>query len=489
VRTQILRGGKVVDEYHTPLGVRSIHFDAQKGFSLNGASMKLKGVCLHDDAGVLGAAVPRKVWEFRLKKLRDAGCNAIRTSHNPPPPDLLDLCDRMGFLVMDEAFDEWTRGKKKWVAGTNKGQPSFDGYHTYFDRWAETDLRDMVLRDRNHPSIILWSIGNEIDYKNDPYPPNSQELPPVAAALIRVVKQFDPTRPTTAACASVPTNLFCDQLDVVGYNYQEQLYAPDHAAHPWRVLYGSENYHRSEAWQAVVDNEFIAGQFLWTGADYLGESGGWPGRGSLSGMLDLAGLEKSMYYFRQSLWTDAPMVHLRPSPNGFICYTNCDAVELFEDGHSLGEQPSPAATRVVFWRSDRPGHVYKAVGKKSGATACEFVWKKPAGTAKLAAKTESTTLTADGRDVAVIEVTVTDAEGNPVMNAGNAVSCTVDGPGRLLGIENGDINNHDTAAVTTRNANRGRLVVYVQSAHTPGHIETRLSADGLQPCTVNIPSN
>jgi hypothetical protein len=135
----------------------------------------------------------------------------------------------------------------------------------------------------------------------------------------------------------VPTNLFCDQLDVVGYNYQEQLYAADHAAHPHRALYGSENYHRTEAWQAVVDNEFIAGQFLWTGVDYLGESGGWPSRGSLSGMLDLAGLEKSMYYFRQSLWTDALVVHLRPSPNGFVCYTNCDAVELFEDGHSLGD--------------------------------------------------------------------------------------------------------------------------------------------------------
>ena len=182
VQTQVKRNGAIIDQYTTPFGIRTFVFDPDKGFSINGQSMKLKGVCLHHDAGALGAAVPIQVWERRLKLLKDAGCNAIRCSHNPPAPEFLDLCDRMGFLVMDEAFDEWTQGKKKWIVGHNVGTAGFDGYHSDFDKWADIDIHDMVVRDRNHPSIILWSIGNEIDYQNDPYPPDSPELPPIAAA-------------------------------------------------------------------------------------------------------------------------------------------------------------------------------------------------------------------------------------------------------------------------------------------------------------------
>ena len=260
------------DACKTPFGIRTFAFDPAKGFSLNGQSTKLKGVCLHHDAGALGAAVPIQVWQRRLKLLKEAGCNAIRCTHNPPAPEFLDLCDRMGFLVMDEAFDEWTRGKHKWIVGHNVGEPGTDGYHSDFDRWADRDIRDMVLRDRNHPSVILWSIGNEIDYLDDPYPPNCEELPPIAERLIKDVKAVDTTRPVTAACAAPQTNLFKKLLDVEGYNYMEKLYAEDHAAHPKRVIYGSENGHFPAAWQAVVDNDYIAGQFLWTGADYLGEA-------------------------------------------------------------------------------------------------------------------------------------------------------------------------------------------------------------------------
>jgi beta-galactosidase len=218
IETQVKQGGKTVDRYSTAFGIRTFAFDPAKGFSINGQGMKLKGVCLHHDAGALGAAVPVEVWQRRLKLLQEAGCNAIRCSHNPPAPEFLDLCDRMGFLVMDEAFDEWARGKHKWLVGHNVGQPGTDGYHSDFDQWSDIDIRDMVVRDRNHPSIILWSIGNEIDYNNDPYPPNSPALPPIAKRLIKDVKTVDTTRPVTAACAFPATNLFKRLLDVEGYN-------------------------------------------------------------------------------------------------------------------------------------------------------------------------------------------------------------------------------------------------------------------------------
>ncbi len=332
--------------------------------------------------------MPIQVWETRLKLLQEAGCNAIRTSHNPPAPEFLDLCDRMGFLVMDEAFDEWTEGKKKWIVGHNVGQPGTDGYHSDFDKWADIDIRDMVLRDRNHPSIIMWSIGNEIDYQNDPFPPNSAALPPIAKRLIDDVKAVDTTRPVTAACAFPATNLFKKLLDIEGYNYMEQLYAGDHAANPNRVMYGSENHHTLAAWQAVEQNDYIAGQFLWTGIDYLGEAGTWPSHGSGAGLINLAGFPKNQYYFRKSLWADAPMVYLSTTAifagrgarrgtagSNIFCFTNCERVELFHDGKSLGSKPH-AAGEVLSWPVDFTGGILKAVGTKGSATV-EFELRKP----------------------------------------------------------------------------------------------------------------
>ncbi len=485
LKTQVIRDGNVVDECHTPFGVRTFHFDPDKGFSINGQAMKLKGVCLHDDAGALGAVTPAAVWDAGLRRLRDAGCNAIRTSHNPPPTELLDLCDRLGFLVMDEAFDEWTRGKKKWVHGVNRGLPSFDGYHTYFANWAKIDLRDMLLRDRNHPSIILWSIGNEIDFKNDPYPPNSDELPPVAAMLIKVIKQYDLTRPVTAACASVPTNLFCDELDVVGYNYQEPLYAADHAAHPARVIYGSENKHTAAAWQAVARNDYIAGQFLWTGIDYLGEAAPWPNRSRSSGLLDLAGFEKPQYYFRKSLWTDQPMVYLDPASKGITCYTNCQSVELFQDGQLVSEKPLPD-DRMITWPVLFTGSTLKAVGKNAGAAVCSFELKKPGAPGRIAIKADVESLKPDGRDLAQIEACITDADGNVVTDASSLVHCTIHGPGRLLGMESGDPDSHESYQADFHKAYRGHLLIYVQSTGMPGNILVQLTAQGLSPAQATI---
>ena len=434
VQAQVREGVTTIDRYTTPFGIRNFAFDPAKGFSLNGQGMKLKGVCLHHDAGALGGAVPIQVWQRRLRLLKEAGCNAIRCSHNPPAPEFLDLCDRMGFLVMDEAFDEWTRGKRKWIIGHNVEPPGTDGYHSDFDQWADIDIRDMVLRDRNHPSIILWSIGNEIDYQDDAYPPNSPELPPIAERLIKDVKALDTTRPVTAACAFPATNLFKKLLDVEGYNYMERLYEGDHAAHPARVMYGSENSHALAAWQAVAENDYIAGQFLWTGIDYLGEARVWPSHANRAGLLNLAGFPKDLYYFRKSLWTASPMVYLTTSPpvrRGWFwggpaakavwCYTNCDRVELFHDGQSLGSKPQ-TDQRVITWRLDFTSGVLKAVGTRGGKQV-SFELKKAGAAAKVILRPDVESLLPNGRDVAQIEVDVADKDGTLASDVGNLISC------------------------------------------------------------------
>jgi beta-galactosidase len=506
VQTQVKMGGAAIDQYTTPFGIRTFNFDPAKGFSINGQSMKLKGVCLHHDAGALGAAVPIQVWERRFKLLKDAGCNAIRCSHNPPAPEFLDLCDRMGFLVMDEAFDEWTGPKNKWVTGRNNGTAAKFGYAQDFEKWADIDIRDMVLRDRNHPSIIMWSIGNEIDYTNDPWPSNSPALPPIAERLIKDVKAVDTTRPVTAACAFPAANLFKGLLDIEGYNYMEQRYAGDHAANPNRVIYGSENSHALNTWQAVAQNDFIAGQFLWTGIDYLGEAGGFPNHGSSAGMINLAGFPKNQYYFRQSLWSDVPMVYLftggfggrgrgggvpgRGATGGNIsCYTNCDNVELFHDGQSLGSKPH-APGETTTWQVDFTSGVLKAVGKKGTATAA-FELKKAGAAAKLALRPDwygqsRPGLQAKG-DVAQIEVDVTDQDGTLVPDAANLITCALSGPARLLGIENGNLNGIEDNKGLTHSVFQGRMMVYVQATQSSGEIKLSVSAPNLEAASLALP--
>ena len=312
------KNGVVTDRAEIPFGIRTGVFDADRGFFLNGENMKLKGVCVHHDAGCLGAAVPESVWRIRLEKLKDMGCNALRTAHNPPDPALLDLCDKLGFLVMDEAFDEWEGIKNKWWQGHNVYPPKHFGYAEDFPQWHAEDLRSMVERDRNHPCVILWSIGNEIDYPNDPYvtplfkevlgnndankplaerlyddrKPDAGRLAKVAAELTAQVHVLDDSRPVTSALSFPELSNrtgYADALDIAGYNYREQFYEEDHKAYPGRVILGSENSHDPAAWRAVTDHEYMAGQFLWTGVDFLGECPGWPKRISQAGALDLRG--------------------------------------------------------------------------------------------------------------------------------------------------------------------------------------------------------
>ncbi len=417
--TEIIEEGVSKDLVKTPVGIRWFEFSPSRGFSLNGAGMKIKGVCVHHDAGCLGAAVPEKVWSRRLGYLKEMGCNAIRTSHNPPAPCLLDLCDEMGFLVIDEAFDEWEGAKNKWTTGHNVYPPVHYGYYEDFPQWGETDIMDMVLRDRNHPSVIMWSIGNEIDYPNDPYchpaflvmtgnndaekpaserlydpnRPNAERLVTIAGRLVRRVKECDTTRPVTAAAAFPElSNLtgYTALLDAVGYNYKENLYEKDHLKYPGMIIYGSENTADFDAWLAVRDSEYICAQFVWTGIDFMGEARGWPVRISRSGFLDLAGFRKPGYYYRQSLWTSKPMAYLtsrrkrdnaaagiqgeasepRAPDTGephwnwskgdkveVVCFTNCEEAELFINGRSAGTRTlKDYPQRYMVWEMDyEPG--------------------------------------------------------------------------------------------------------------------------------------
>jgi hypothetical protein len=492
--TEIKTENEVVDDECTSFGIRRFDFDPDKGFSLNGESMKLKGLCIHHDAGALGAAVPIQVWERRLRIFKELGCNAIRMSHNPPASNLLDLCDAMGFLVIDEAFDEWDGCKRKWVEGWNKGIPSLKGYGEHFKEWSERDLREMILRDRNHPSVILWSIGNEIDFPTDPHPPNAQALVPIAKRLVAIVKSLDTSRPVTAGLASPETCLFADCLDVVGYNYHEDLYEKDHSRYPRRAIYGSENGKGLNSWLAVEKNDFIPGLHLWTGIDFLGEAGAWPSRNSRAGLLDLAGFKKRAAYFWQSLWTENPMVHLIFEPGkgaqakpAMACYTNCESVELLRDEESLGEKRlSDSPDRVLRWQISSGEGVVSALGKRQGVVVCAAEWKAPGEPDRFLLTQDRETLLANGTDVAHIEVRIVDANGVRVEDAQHEITCAIKGPARLIGMESGNARSHEDYKSNRRKAFRGRLLLYIQSGKESGEVEVSLTAEGLPPAGVHL---
>ncbi len=519
--------GAVIDQTTTPFGIRTIRFDPDKGFFLNGRSMKLKGVCIHHDAGPLGAAVPDKVLERRLLILRDLGVNAIRTSHNPPAPELLDLCDRLGLLVKDEAFDEFAPAKNKWVAGRNAGQPSRFGYAELFSQWSVTDIQDMVRRDRNHPCVILWSIGNEIDFANDPFThpvlgndyrpgnPPAENLPALAAPLIAAVKQIDPTRPVTAALANVAMSDAVglgERLDVVGYNYQEPRYSADHQKYPKRVIFGSENSHSYGNWTAVRESDYVAGQFLWTGIDYLGEANRWPNRGSGAGLLDLCGFKKPNAWFRQSLWSDRPMVYLCTSapsggrgmrPRGMraeehwnwpsdanvtvTCYTNCPQVRLTLNARQIGLKPlTEAVNGNLAWQVPFEPGLLKAEGLKEGKTVAEFSLAAAGAASRIALVPDVTQLAADGKDICHVEFRITDEKGVLVPDASQEVTFEASGPATILAIGNADLNSPDSTKDLTHKAYRGRGLAILQAGREPATVYVTAKAQGLEPASLEI---
>jgi beta-galactosidase len=533
----VVRGKGIIDSQSIQVGFRNIRFDADKGFFLNGRNMKLKGICLHHDAGTLGSAVPRQVISRRLDILKELGCNAIRTSHNPFSSDFLELCDEKGFLVIGEAFDEWELPKKKWIEGWNKGTPGKDGYSADFKEWSKTDLRDMILRDRNHPSIIMWSIGNEVDYPNDPYThqvlnteanpqtwakydeklPNASRLGEVAKELVADVKKLDTSRPVTAGLASALMSNetgYADALDVTGYNYQEFRYAPDHQKYPKRILYGSENGMALDAWNIVADNDYVLGQFLWTGFEYLGEAGQFPSRHSTSGIIDLAGNKKPEFYFRQSLWSDKPMVFIgttdRLTDNGPVSlwahkrvdpvwnwnagqlisvnvFTNCEEVELYLNSQSLGtKKMADFRNRTITWEVPYQSGVLKAVARTSGRELASYEIRTAGKQAVITAKCDVASLRGDRQDLAHISVTINDEAGNINYSAENEITCEVSGPVRILGIEDSNPRNIEDYKDNKQKAFHGKLLIYIQSLEKSGKAKVTLSSPGLKGTTVEL---
>lgn len=527
LKSSLKNDEKIVDQTDTVFGIRTIQFEPNKGFLLNGKQVKIKGVCLHHDAGCLGAAVPERVLEHRLRILKELGVNAIRTSHNPPAPELLNICDILGLLVKDEAFDEFTPPKNKWVSGWNAGIPSRFGYGELFTQWSVIDMKDLVLRDRNHPSVFMWSIGNEIDYANDPFShpvlgedyrpeqPSAANLVKYAKPLIiEVAKKYDNTRPVTAALANIPMSNavgFAQMLDIVGYNYQEKYYESDHKMYPDRFIFGSENSHRYSDWTMVRDNDYVAGQFLWTGIDYLGEARQWPDKAFGSGLLDLCGFKKPLGWFRQSLWSSEPMVYISVSQSRgrrrgisraeehwnwpadttvtVLCCTNCPEVKLMLNDKIIGTKKLTETVQgLLSWEVPYEAGTLKAVGIKGGTAVCEYALKTAGPASRIKLLPDVTEIRADGKDICHLEFQIVDDPGVRVPDAEHELTFKLDGPGEILGIENGNISSHEDYKDKIHKAYYGRGLVILQSKQAPGIIRLAAHSYGLKEASVEIKS-
>ncbi|MGE6355515.1 sugar-binding domain-containing protein [Flavobacterium sp. NPDC079362] len=535
LKTTVFKDGKLIDETVTKTGFRDFKFDSNNGFALNGKWMKMKGVCLHHDAGVLGSAVPREVWETRLKTLKEIGVNAIRTSHNPQAPVFYELCDELGLLVLNEAYDEWEFPKRKWLEGWNYGTPGFEGTFDIFADYGEKDLEDFVRRDRNHLSVFAWSIGNEVDYPNDPYShpvldkgkegfgqaayggykkdaPDAMRLGVIAKRLVAAVKKYDESRPTTAGLAGVAMSNETEYpgvLDITGYNYTESKYQSDHEKYPNRVIFGSENVHDMEPWLAVKNNKHIFGQFLWTGIDYLGESGRWPSRGFYSGLVDFAGVIKPRGYFRQSLWSDKPMTYVGTYPlkdvkdiskdawaiwnytQGekirVVVYTNAAKARLELNGKVVGETKAyDQKTGIIYWDIPFAAGKLEAVGlSKDDKEVSRYSITTTQQPVELAIADKNIIITKD-KGVAKIMVQVQDQNGLPVMLSDNEVTCTITGPGVLLGLEAG--NNSDMTDYTdnVQRVYHGHIAAYIQATGEAQPIKVTFTSQWLKPVEVTI---
>ena len=538
---ELQAGADIFQTQPMRIGIRTIAFDPDKGFFLNGIPRKIKGVCLHHDAGCLGSAVWPDVWRRRLEKLKDMGCNAIRMSHNPHMDELYDLCDEMGFMVMDEAFDEWEGCKNKWSRGHNVYPPVHQGYAMDFPEWHVQDLEDMVIRNRNRPSVILWSIGNEIDYPNDPYvhplfttmsgnndankpaqemmynpdKPNMERLATIGSMLVNIVKNLDTSRPVLIAAAfpelSSQVGLF-DSLDIVGYNYKEHLYEEDHKRFPRLPITGSENRHDMPAWKAVLNNEFISGQFLWTGIDYLGEARGWPVRGSSPGLLDTAGYEKTAFYRRKALWTDRPFMYLasRLQPEQpekgeihpsallrswdympgqiieVICYTNMAQAELFCNGTSCGKGRLDDNRGYISWTIPFERGTLEASSVGEHTETRDAIESTLAPVRLHLHEWKSTAVPSQEKyRIIQIEACILDEAGRFCTGACHNVTVSLEGEGKILGIENGDLSDCTRYSSQRRQLYKGRLVVYVlRASHKPATLTA--AAEGLRSAVISL---
>ena len=523
IQTEIYQNGKLVDSYQTQLGVRWFEFTPDKGFFLNGEPLKIYGVNQHHDLGALGAAVNTRAMERQLEILKEMGVNAIRMAHNPPAPELLHLCDRMGFLVIDESFDEWKRTKVK------------KGYHLYWDEWHVRDLQDMVLRDRNHPSVIAWSIGNEIPEQFD-----SAGIA-ITKELVQIVKEIDPTRPVTCALTETdPSKNYIYQsgaLDLLSFNYKHRDYLKFPERYPGECMLASENMSalstrgcydfpsdsvriwppaykapfdgnpdltassfdnciaywgatHEDTWAVIKNNDFIPGMFIWSAFDYLGEPlpYPYPARSSYLGIIDLCGFPKDVYYMYQAEWTDKTVLHLFPHWNWeegqpvdlWAYYNHADEVELWVNGVSQGRKAKETDQFHVMWRVPfSPGSI-RAVSYRNGDKVGEKEIFTAGPAAKIELATDRINLNADGSDLSFITVKVTDKDGNMVPDAANLINFRVEGEGTIAGVDNGYQASTEPFKANYRKAFNGMCLLIIQTTDQAGEIVVKASSDGLE---------
>jgi beta-galactosidase len=542
VHATLLRNGKPVDEEVVPFGIREFRFDADQGFFLNGVHHKVLGVALHTDGGAVGTAVPLAVWERRLTELRKVGVNAIRTAHNPPAPEFLDLADRMGFLIMDEMFDCWTVAKNPY------------DYHLYFKEWNIRDTTDTVMRDRNHPSIILWSAGNEIHDT-----PRPEIAIPILKSLVATFHQNDPTRPVTQALFRPNASHdyedgLADLLDVIGQNYRPLEILAAHAQKPTRSIIGTENAHDRDQWTAVRDHAEYSGQFLWSGIDYLGESRTWPTIGSGSGLLNSVALPHGRAYERESWWATTPMVamvrrtavvrpasidpgyanatsmdqsaapatpraarppagartaappvdaavrfseplladwtpkDLTPHTENVEVYTNAEEVELFLNGKSLGnEKQHPDASAITFQVPFEPGTL-KAVARSGGTIVASDELKTAGKPAQLVftADKPTTPLSPDWNDVRYVTATLVDAAGTRIPDSTTVVHFAAKGPASIIAVDNGNMMDHDPFQATQRKLYFGTALALLRATGSSGKMTVTASAEGVPTASLTL---
>lgn len=536
--TEILVNGKAVDTYTTPFGIRYFNFDGEKGFSLNGKPVKLLGVCDHHDLGALGAAINTRALERQLEILKAMGCNSIRTSHNPPAPELLDLCDKMGFVVMDEAFDMWAKPKTKY------------DYHLDWDKWHERDLTEFIARDRNHPSVMIWSIGNEIPEQWGDEKKGDTSGRRIARELAAIVRSMDTTRPiTTANNHPNPSNHIIQSgaLDLIGYNYSHNNWknflkdfpgqkmivtestsaletrgsydlvpfdtirrwpkrwdedfkkgnadltvsAYDHVSAPW----GSTH---EESIKPLLKYDHVSGMYIWTGFDYLGEPTPypWPARSSYFGIIDLAGFPKDVYYLYQSVFTNKPVLHIYPHWNwkqgdtvdviGY--YNNADEVELFLNGKSLGKQSKTNDDLHLKWRVAYEPGTLKAVSTKNGKTVLVKEIKTAGEPYQLILKADRKSIRADGKDLSFVTVEIRDKNGVLVPDAKNLIKFSISGQGFIAGVDSGDPVSLESFKSDQHTALNGKVLCILQSNGKKGSITLTANANGLQGSTIVVTS-
>ena len=516
--SEVYRERQPTDRVETKFGVRTISFDAAGGFRLNGQPLKLKGGCLHHDNGPLGARAFDRAEERRVELLKAAGFNALRLAHNPPSPAFLEACDRLGVMVIDEAFDMWREGKNP------------HDYHLYFDEWWQRDVESMIERDRNHPSVIMWSIGNEIPNRARP------EVLKVAKALADYVRRLDPTRPVTSAVNDMGEDKdpYFATLDVAGYNYMKDRYESDHARVPRRVMVGTESFplEAFDYWTAVLDHPYVVGDFVWTAFDYVGEASiGWrgywqeknfyPWNIAYCGDIDICGWKRPQSYYRDALWKkDQVSVFVKPPRPSFepnpkrqtwskwhwfdvvadwnwkgyenkplevSVYSSCEEVELFLNGRSLGRRPTNRSNAyTAAWEVPYQAGILRAVGYDAGRQVGIAELRSAGEPTRVRLSADRTRVKADGQDLSYVTAELVDARGVRNPKAENLVKFALEGPGTIAGVGNANPVSTESYQQPQRKTWQGRCLVVVKSDKRAGKIKVRASVEGLAPSEVVI---